>query len=69
MPRDARVGVRRAHEHGVHLARESHVVRIAAEALDEPRILDPAHRLADGELLDDDRVTHDRAPVRGTVRA
>ena len=36
-----------------------HVVRVAAEALDEPRVLDPAHRLSDGELLDGDRIAHD----------
>ena len=40
------------------------VVGIAAEALDEAGVLEPADRLPDRELLDDDRISH-AAPDRG----
>ena len=63
---DAGVGVRRAYEHRVELARQGHVVRVPATALDQPRVLHTPDRLADGELLDDERISHD-APERSTV--
>ena len=57
-PDDARVGVGRAHEHPVRLARHVEVVGVAAEAVEQPRVLDAAHGLPDGELLDGNRLAH-----------
>jgi hypothetical protein len=65
--RNARMGMRRAHEHGVHLARQVNVVGIAAEPAQEPPILHAAHGLADGELLDADRLAHDYLSFRSSA--
>jgi hypothetical protein len=65
---DARVGVRRAHDDGVGLPRQAHVVRVAAEALEEAGILQAAHRLSDGELLGDQQLTHDGARVYARLK-
>ena len=59
-PSNARVGVGRAHQDGPGLTGKVDVVRVATQPLHQPRVLDPAHGLPDGELLDDDRITHDR---------
>ena len=48
----------RAHEDGVGLARHVHVVRVAAEPVEQPCVLDAAHGLPDGEFLDGDRLAH-----------
>ena len=48
------MSVGRADDRGVRLARQAHVVRVAAEPLQEPRILQAADGLTDGELLDGD---------------
>ena len=50
--------VRRSHDGGVGLAGKGHIVRIAAEALDEARVLQAAHGLADSELFDGHGVSH-----------
>jgi len=55
---DARVGVRGADHHRVGLARQVHVVGVAAEALDEAGIFDARHRLAHRELLDRHGIAH-----------
>ena len=47
---DLRVGVRRAHEHGVGLPREVHVVDEAALSAQQPRVLETQYRLADSIL-------------------
>jgi hypothetical protein len=52
----------------MELARQAHVVGVAADALEEAGILHAADRLSDREFLDDDRISH-RAAARGRVRA
>ena len=66
---DLRVGVRGAHEHRVQLARQAHVVGVTSETLDEPGVFDPAHRLADPELLEDDGVRHHSAHAGAKIPA
>ena len=58
-PANAGMGVGRAHQDGPGLLGKVDVVRVAPQSLHEPRIFDPAHRLPDGEFLDDDRIAHD----------
>ena len=53
---------------GVERPRRLHVVGVAPEALHEARIFQPPDRLPDGELLEHDRLSHWRRPVRSTVR-
>ena len=65
---DARVGMRRARHHRVGLAREVDVVGVAPEAPDQPRVLEPPHRLTDREGLGDDRLAHGRTSSRATPR-
>jgi hypothetical protein len=55
---DAGMRMGRAHDHGRHLPRQPHVIRISAEALEEAHVLDAAHRLPDGVLLDGDGLAH-----------
>jgi hypothetical protein len=55
---DPRVRVRRAHDHGVGLTRQIHVVGVAAQPLEEPPVLHAADGLAHRELLARHRFTH-----------
>src|SRR5690606_15884582 len=57
---DARMRMRRHHHHAVALPRQRDVIDIAAASRDEALVLDPAHRLADAELVD--RRIHRRTP-------
>ena len=60
---DARVRVGRAHHHRVGLARQVHVVGVAAEPLDQARVLEARDGLAHREFLDGDRVAHGGGPL------
>ncbi len=55
---DPRVGVDRAHDHGVCLAGQVHVVVKAPSAPHEADVLEPLDRLADSELSHGPVVTH-----------
>ena len=44
---DSRVGVRTAQNHGVQHAWECKIVHVSADALDQARVFDPFHGLAD----------------------
>jgi len=55
---DPGVGVGRPHDDGVGLAWQGHVVGIAAEAAQQARVLQTAHGLSHGELLDGHRLPH-----------
>ena len=55
---DPRMRMGRAHDRGRRLPRQPHVIRVPAEALEEAHVLDAAHRLSDGVLLDGDGFAH-----------
>src|SRR6185369_6895718 len=57
-PAEAPVRVRGAHHDRVGLAGHVDVVGVAPEALDQPRVLEAPHRLADRELRRDDWLAH-----------
>jgi hypothetical protein len=63
---NARVSVRRAHDDGVRLARQIHVVRVAAQALHEVGIFEATDGLSHGKFFDDQRFAHDDVGVYAT---
>ena len=63
MPRMRACACGRAQHHRVGLARQAHVVGVAAEPLDEARVLEARDGLAHREFLDGDRVAHGGGPL------
>ena len=66
---DGRVRVGGTNHDRVGLMGQVHVVRVAPEPLEQPRILDTAHRLPDAEFFDRHRIGHDGAGVYARRRA
>ena len=58
-PRDVGVRVRRTNDDGVCLVGKVHIVGIAAQPLEEVRVLEAPDRLANGEFLDGHGFAHD----------